>query len=63
EAILRLIELTVQNAHKNKIPVAICGELAADSALTSYFLKIGVDELSVPVSAILSLRKWIRSQD
>lgn len=63
EAILKLIELTVQNAHKNKIPVAICGELAADSALTSYFLKIGVDELSVPVSAILSLRKWIRSQD
>ncbi len=61
QAILRLIETIVKNAHKKKIPVAICGELAADSTLTEYFIKIGVDELSVPATRILSLREQIRS--
>ena len=60
-AILKLIEMTVQNAHAKNIPVAICGEIAADSELTAYFIQIGVDELSVPASQILFLRKWIRS--
>lgn len=61
EAILKLIEITVENAHKKNIPVTICGEIAADSELTEYFIRIGVDELSVPASQILFLRKWIRS--
>ena len=63
EAILKLIEMTVQNAHKKNIPVSICGEIAADSELTEYFLKIGVDELSVPASQILFLRNRICSLD
>ncbi len=58
-AILRLINMVVQNAHKNGTWVGICGELGADLELTETFLAIGVDELSVTPSAILPIRKKV----
>ena len=61
KAVLKLIELTVKNAHKAKIPVGICGELGADKKLTNLFINLGVDELSVSPSYILPLRKTIRN--
>ncbi len=60
EAIMRLIELCVKNAHKNNIWVGICGELAADISLTEWFLKTGIDELSVSPSVVLKVRDTIR---
>jgi phosphotransferase system enzyme I (PtsI) len=59
-AILRLIEMTVQNAHKKNVRVGICGEMGADFDLTKYFISIGVDELSVSAPKILALRKHVR---
>ncbi len=61
EALLRLIEMTVKNAHEAGIWVGICGELGADTALTEWFLKIGVDELSVAASAVLKVRGAVRA--
>lgn len=60
-ALMRLISMTVQNAHACKKWVGICGELARDLSLTEYFLKIGVDELSVSPAYVLPLREKIRS--
>ncbi len=60
EAVLRLIEMTVKNAHAAGIWVGICGELAADETLTEHFLELGVDELSVSPSAVLKLRRKVR---
>ena len=60
EALLRLIEMTVKNAHEAGIWVDICGELGADTELTEWFLKIGVDELSVAASAVLKVRRAVR---
>jgi len=62
-AILRMIELVVQNAHKNGIVVGICGELGADLELTEQFLRMGVDELSVAPSFVLKLREKVRKLD
>ncbi len=59
-AVLRLIETTVQNGHKEGIWVGICGELAADTDLTRTFLDMGVDELSVSASSVLKVRKAVR---
>lgn len=59
-AVLRLIEITAGNAHANGIWVGICGELAADLSLTETFLRMGVDELSVPATSILPLRDKVR---
>lgn len=58
-AILRMINLVVQNAHKAGIWAGICGELGADLGLTKDFLAMGVDELSVSPGSILPLRKVI----
>ena len=55
-ALLRLIRYTVKNAGKAGIPVGICGDLGGDETLTEFFVKEGVDELSVPPSRILPLR-------
>ena len=60
KAILKMIKMTVENAHKANIWVGICGELGADLELTETFVKMGVDELSVAPSMILKLRKIIR---
>lgn len=62
-AILRLIEMTVKNGHKEGIWVGICGELGADLSLTEDFLRMGVDELSVSPPAVLPLREKIGSID
>ena len=59
KAVLRLIELAAANAHKAGIWIGICGEMAADEALTETFLSYGVDELSVSPFKILSLRARI----
>lgn len=59
-AVLRLIEMTVANGHKEGIWVGICGELAADTELTHTFLDMGVDELSVSAANVLKVRKAIR---
>lgn len=63
EAVLRMIEMVCQNAHVENKWVGICGELGADLELTERFLRIGVDELSVSPSCVLSLRNKIRSLD
>ena len=62
-AVLRLIKMVVENAHKNGIWVGICGELGADLEMTETFLAIGVDELSVSPRAVLPLRNAIRNVD
>lgn len=62
-AVLRMIKMVVDNAHKNGIRAGICGELGSDLELTETFLKIGVDELSVSPSMILPLRDKIRKTD
>lgn len=59
-AILRMIRMTAESAHRNGCWVGICGELGANGALTETFLRMGIDELSVAPSAILPLRKRIR---
>lgn len=58
-AVLRMISLVVENAHKAGIWAGICGELGADQSLTKEFLAMGVDELSVSPGSILPLRKII----
>ena len=60
EAIMRLIDMTIQNGHKSGIWVGICGELGADLKLTERFVQMGIDELSVSPSMILPVRKCIR---
>jgi phosphotransferase system enzyme I (PtsI) len=59
EALLRLIALSCENAHKEGIPVGICGSLGADPDLTQAFLDMGIDELSMAASRILPLRRYI----
>ena len=59
-AVLRLLKMVTDNAHKNGIWVGICGELGADLDLTEVFLSIGIDELSVSPRSVLPLRKKIR---
>ncbi len=59
KAILRLIRMAAENAHKAGIWIEICDELAADESLTETFLKIGIDELSFALSSILPLRAKI----
>ena len=62
-AVLRLLKMVTENAHKNGIWVGICGELGADLTLTETFLAIGVDELSVSPRAVLPLRNAVRMTD
>ena len=62
-AVLRLLQMVVENAHKNGIWVGICGELGADLTLTETFLAIGIDELSVSPRAVLPLRNAVRMTD
>ena len=60
EAVLRLIRMTVENGHKAGIWVGICGELGGDTTLTKTFVDMGVDELSVSPTYVLSVRKAVR---
>ena len=59
EALLRLIRTTVENAHRAGIWAGICGELAADTTLTDFFMEVGVDELSMTPGAILEAKAKI----
>lgn len=58
-AVLKLIRLTIENAHKHNCYVGICGELGADTTLTDTFIEYGVDELSVTPSALLKVKKAV----
>lgn len=60
KAVLKMIQMVVDNAHHCGKWVGICGELGADLALTEQFVRMGVDELSVAPSMVLKLRKLIR---
>ena len=60
EALLRMIQMVVDNAHKCGKWVGICGELGADPTLTEQFVRMGLDELSVAPSMVLKLRKIVR---
>ena len=60
EAILRLIQMTIENGHKAGIWVGICGEMAADLKWTKPFIEMGMDEFSVSPSMILPMRQKIR---
>lgn len=60
EAVLRLIQMVIDNGHKEGIWVGICGELGADVTMTERFVGMGIDELSVSPSAVLKVRKAIR---
>ena len=63
EAVLRMIEMVVDNAHKEGIWAGICGELGANMSLTERFMAMGVDELSVSPTFILPIRQIIRDYD
>lgn len=63
EAVLRLIEMTIKNAHAHGIWAGICGEFGADLSMTEAFLRLGVDELSVAPSRVLPLRNRVREID
>lgn len=56
EAVLRMIQMTVDGAHKHGKWVGICGELGADTTLTERFVRMGIDELSVSPSMVLGVR-------
>ncbi len=60
KAVLRMIQMVVDNAHKCGKWVGICGELGADTTLTEQFVRMGIDELSVAPSMVLKLRKIVR---
>ena len=62
-AVIRLLKMVCDNAHKNGIWVGICGELGADLELTETFLAIGIDELSVSPRAVLQVRNAVRNID
>lgn len=59
-ALIRMIRMVVEAAHKHNIPVSICGESGADLTLTRAFMEMGIDSLSVAPNALLPLKKAIR---
>lgn len=63
EAVLRMLQMVVDNGHKEGCWVGICGELGADTTLTETFLRMGFDELSVTPSMVLKVREVIRQTD
>ena len=58
-AILRMIQMVIDNGHKENCWVGICGELGADTTLTEKFIKMGIDELSVSPNMVLPIRNII----
>ena len=60
EAVLRMIQMVIDNAHKEGIWAGICGELGADTTLTERFIQMGIDELSVSPTFVLPVRKIVR---
>ena len=62
-AVLKMISMVIDNAHKAGIWAGICGELGADSDLTELFLAMGIDELSVSPGRLLTIRRLICETD
>lgn len=62
-AVLKMIQMVIENGHKGGAWVGICGELGADLELTDTFVEMGIDELSVSPSCILPIRRKIREHD
>lgn len=62
-SILKLMKFVADNAHKNGVPVSICGELASDVTMTKTFLAMGIDELSMVPSKILRVKAVVRESD
>jgi len=62
-AVLRMIEMVVENGHRENCWVGICGELGADLALTERFIAMGVDELSVAPKSVLAVRRTVCTTD
>ncbi len=62
-SIIKLIKLTVDNAHAKGIKVAVCGEMASQEAFTALLIGLGVDELSVSPGLLLNIKKRIREID
>jgi phosphoenolpyruvate-protein phosphotransferase (PTS system enzyme I) len=62
-AVLRMIQMVIENGHKEGCWVGICGELGADTTLTEEFLRMGLDEVSVSPSLVLAVRDKVRSTD
>lgn len=58
-----MIQMVIENGHKQDVWVGICGELGADTTLTDTFLDMGIDELSVSPSCVLPIPKIIRQHD
>ena len=58
---LRLIQKTIENGHKENIWVGICGEAVADPTLTKIFVAMGIDELSVNSGSVLEIRQMIQN--
>lgn len=63
EAVLRMIKMAADNAHKYGKWIGICGELGADTELTDRFLEMGIDELSVSPPFVLPVRQKVRNSD
>lgn len=62
-AVLRMIQMVIENGHKGGCWVGICGELGADTTLIEEFLKMGLDEVSVSPNLVLSVRDKVRNTD
>lgn len=60
KAVLKMIQMVIDNAHKAGIWAGICGELGADTEMTEVFVRMGIDELSVAPSMVLKIRKIVR---
>ena len=60
-AVLRAVRMAAEAAHKNRIWIGVCGELASDSGMLPFFLEMGIDELSVSPSMVLPMRREIRN--
>ncbi len=58
-----MIQMVIDNAHKEGIWAGICGELGADTTLTEHFIQMGIDELSVSPTFVLPVRKIVRELD
>ena len=59
KAVLKLIQMVIENGHKKGCWVGICGELGADTALTRWFTDQGIDELSVCPASVLKVKDKI----
>ena len=63
EAVIRMIQMVIDNAHKEGIWAGICGELGADTSMTERFVQMGIDELSVSPTFVLQVRKIVREME